>query len=50
MNSFVPISQNITNVGLLVIIIPNVFVSGADILNDFGISFLCQSGSFVYFL
>ena len=28
--------------------IPNTYVSSADILNDFGILFLCQIGSLVY--
>ena len=30
-------------------IIPNVCVSGDDVLSDFGISFLCQSGSLYIF-
>ena len=47
---FVPTSQKIIQVGLFTIIIPNVCVSVADVLNDFEISFLCHFESLVYVL
>ena len=34
---------------LLLSITPNVYISRGDVLDDFGISFLCQFRSFVYF-
>ena len=48
LNPLVPISQAIIQVGLFTIIIPNAWASRAEILNDFGISCLCQFGIFVY--
>ena len=54
LNQFVPNSQTIMYVGLFIIIIPNLCVRRADVLNDSRISFLCQFGSlricFVRFL
>ena len=40
--------QNIIHVGLFMIIITNAYVREADDLNEFGISFLCEFGSFIY--
>ena len=47
---FFPTSQTIIQVGLFTIVVPTVCVSVANVLNYFGISFLCQSGSFIYVL
>ena len=46
---FVPNIQNISQCWFIHnIIVPNKYVSGADVLNDSRNSFLCQFGSFVY--
>ena len=49
LHMFVPTIQNINQVGLFTIIIPNACVSVDDILNDLGIPLLCQIGSVAYF-
>ena len=49
MPPLVPNSQDVIQCWFIHdMIIPNKCVSGADVLNDFVTSFLCQFGSFVY--
>ena len=50
MHPWVTTRLTVIQVGLFTIIIPNVSVRGADVLNDFLISFSCQLRSLVYVL
>ena len=49
MHPLTPTIQTIIQVVLFTIIVPHVCVSWADVLNDSGISFLCQFGSLYIF-
>ena len=47
---FIPTNLTIIQVGLFTMIIINVCISWAEVLNDFEISFVCEFGSFVHIL
>ena len=49
LHPFISTIQDIIHVGLFTIIIPNVCASAYEVLNEFGILFLCQFGSLCIF-